>query len=393
MNAAPIEEVALREVLDSRGNPTVEAEVSTSVSMGRGIAPSGASTGEHEAVELPAGEAVDMGLEVGDDLLGVDCTRQRTVDRVLRQFDGTSNYSNLGANAAVALSIAAAKAGANALGVPLYQHVGGALEESTPVPLGNVVGGGEHAEDATDIQEFLVAPTGASSFGEAAFVNARIHAEVGDVLGRPGKGDEGAWAPSVDDEAALEAVEEAIEAVDVDYPICVGLDVAASELWDGERYVYSDVERTTEEQIEYIEELVRSHDLVYVEDPLHEEDFDGFAELTSRVDDTDVHVCGDDLYVTDVERIERGVDAGASNSVLIKPNQVGSVSQTYDAVEAGRRAGMSTVMSHRSGETEDATIAHFAVAFDCSFVKTGAVGGERTAKLNELIRIEDRLNW
>ncbi|MFP4632640.1 MAG: enolase, partial [Halobacteriales archaeon] len=187
---APIDEIVLREVLDSRGNPTVEAVVYTSTSVGRAAAPSGASTGEHEALELPAGEAVDRGLEVGDDLLGVDASDQREVDAVLREADGTSNFSEIGANAAVALSMAAAKAGANARGVPLHEHVGGVFETSLPVPLGNVVGGGEHAESSTDVQEYLVVPTGASSFAEAAFANARIHAGVGDVLGRPGKGDE-----------------------------------------------------------------------------------------------------------------------------------------------------------------------------------------------------------
>ncbi|MFW5929174.1 MAG: phosphopyruvate hydratase [Halobacteriota archaeon] len=390
---APIDEIVLREVLDSRGNPTVEAVVYTSTSVGRAAAPSGASTGEHEALELPAGEAVDRGLEVGDDLLGVDASDQREVDAVLREADGTSNFSEIGANAAVALSMAAAKAGANARGVPLHEHVGGVFEDSLPVPLGNVVGGGEHAESSTDVQEYLVVPTGASSFAEAAFANARIHDAVGDVLGRPGKGDEGAWAPSVSDDEAMEAVEAGVDEADVGYEVRLGLDVAASELYDGEDYVYSDANRSTEEQIDYVESLVREHDLVYVEDPLDEDDFEGFAELTERLDDTDALVCGDDLFVTDVERIRRGVDVGAANSVLIKPNQVGTLTGTFEAVETARDAGYAAVMSHRSGETEDSTIAHLAVGMATDYVKTGAVGGERTAKLNELIRIQDRLNW
>jgi enolase len=262
-----------------------------------------------------------------------------------------------------------------------------------PTPLGNVVGGGEHADDATDIQEFLVAPTGAETFEEAAFTNAAVHAAVKDVLDErgiaAGKGDEGAWAPSLGDSEALEVVAEAVDrAADVETRI--GLDVAASELWDDDAcaYVYGDTTRDTEEQIEFVESLVREGDLVYVEDPLREDDFEAFARLTERLSDTDALVCGDDLFVTNVERIERGVAEGAANSVLVKPNQVGTVTGAYEAVRTATNSGYETVMSHRSGETEDATIASLSVAFGTRFIKTGAVGGERTAKLNEVIRIQ-----
>lgn len=387
-----IESVELRRVLDSRGNATVEADVHTTDGFGRAAAPSGASTGEHEAVEIPAEKAVEKGEDAGEALVGTDASDQRAVDAALREKDGTDDFSRIGANASVAVSMATAKAAADSLGVPLYRHLGGAFASETPVPLGNVVGGGEHADDATDIQEFLVAPTGAETFEEAAFTNAEVHAEVKNVLDErdvpAGKGDEGAWAPSLTDEEALEVVAEAVSSVEVETRI--GLDVAASELWDDDAgvYVYGDTTRDTDEQIEYIESLVREHDLVYVEDPLREDDFDGFARLTERLADTDALVCGDDLFVTNVERIERGVVDGAANSVLIKPNQVGTVTDTYEAVRTAKDAGYETVMSHRSGETEDTTIAALSVAFGTRFIKTGAVGGERTAKLNEVIRIQ-----
>lgn len=388
-----IESVELRRVLDSRGNATVEADVHTTDGFGRAAAPSGASTGEHEAVEIPAEKAVEKGEEAAETLVGMDSSDQRTVDATLREKDGTDDFSRIGANASVAISMATVKAAADALGVPLYHHLGGAFASETPIPLGNVVGGGEHADDATDIQEFLVAPTGAETFEEAAFTNAEVHAEVKEVLDErgvsAGKGDEGAWAPSLMDDEALEVVAEAVESA-ADVETRLGLDVAASELWDDDAgvYVYGDTTRDTDEQIEYIESLVREHDLVYVEDPLRENDFDSFARLTERLADTDALVCGDDLFVTNVERIERGIGDGAANSVLIKPNQVGTVTDTYEAVRTAKDAGYETVMSHRSGETEDTTIAALSVAFGTRFIKTGAVGGERTAKLNELIRIQ-----
>lgn len=387
-----ITEVELRRILDSRGNPTIEADVHTPAASGRAAAPSGASTGEHEAVVKPVHVALESGEKAVEALRGVDATDQRRVDAVLKEVDGTDNYSGIGGNTAVAISMAAAKAAASGLGVPLHHHLGGGLRSNLPTPLGNVLGGGEHARDATDIQEFLVAPVGAESFEEAAFTNARIHREVGELLEEHGEsaglGDEGAWAPSIDDEEALEIVSEAAAAVETE--IRLGLDVAASELWDPEReaYIYGDTERSREEQIDYIEDLVRDYDLIYVEDPLEENDFEGFASLTERVGDMEILICGDDLFVTSEERLGRGVELGAGNSVLVKPNQVGTVTEAWRTVELAHEEGYEAVLSHRSGETEDATIAHLAVGFGAGYVKTGAVGGERTAKLNELIRIE-----
>ena len=394
-----ITDVSLRRVLDSRGSPTVEADVHTeSGGFGRAEAPSGASTGEHEAVELPAEQAIARArADAVPRLVGeVYAGDQRAVDAALHAADGTDDFSNIGANSAVAVSMAAAKAGADVAGLPLFQHLGGAFRgNSLPVPLGNVVGGGEHAAEATHIQEFLAVPVGAPSVADAVFANAAVHHEAVDVLaGRGvacGKGDEGAWAPPVDDATALEVMAEAVGAVsdEVGFEIRVGLDVAAAELYDQDvgGYVYGDRVRDTDEQVAYIANLVEEYGLAYVEDPLDENDFAGFARLTERVGSGTL-VCGDDLFVTNVDRIARGVEAGAANSVLIKPNQIGTLSDTVDAVERAVGAGYDPVISHRSGETEDTTIAHLAVATDAPYVKTGTVGGERTAKLNELIRIE-----
>ena len=394
-----ITSVSLRRILDSRGNPTVEADVLTeSGGFGRGAAPSGASTGEYEAIELPAAEAIAAAREHAVPRLeGLFVGDQRAVDAALHAADGTDDFSAIGANSAVATSMAAAKAGADVLGIPLYQHLGGAFRgDSFPIPLGNVVGGGEHAKEATHIQEFLAAPVGAPSVSEAVFANAAVHAAVGDVLDERGvpaaKGDEGAWAPAISDAEAFEVVEEAVDRVadEVGFEVQFGLDVAAAELYDADRdaYVYGDETRTTAEQVDYVAELVEEYDLAYVEDPLDENDYEAFAELTDRVGDQTL-ICGDDLFVTNVERLQAGIDVGAANSILIKPNQIGTLSDAFDAVELATEHGMESVISHRSGETEDATIAHLAVATDAGFIKTGTVGGERTAKLNELIRIAD----
>ncbi|USZ71845.1 phosphopyruvate hydratase [Natronosalvus halobius] len=395
-----ITDVRLREVLDSRGNPTVEADVLTeSGGFGRAAAPSGASTGEYEAIERPAGEAIAAAREtavprlVGEAFAG----NQREVDGILRAADGTDDFSEIGANSAVAISMAAAKAGADVLGAPLFQHLGGTFRgDNFPVPLGNVVGGGEHAADATDIQEFLSAPVGAPSVAEAVFANAAVHAEVSELLHErdapAGKGDEGAWAPSIDDAEAFDIVDEAVSTIqdEVGFEIRFGLDVAAAELYDADAgvYEYSDTTRDTDEQIAYVADLVDEHDLVYVEDPLDENDYEGFAKLTEEVGDRTL-VCGDDLFVTNTERLAEGIEQGAANSILIKPNQIGTLTDAFDAIELARANGYESIVSHRSGETEDTTIAHLAVATDVPFIKTGAVGGERTAKLNELIRIAD----
>ncbi|USZ68658.1 phosphopyruvate hydratase [Halorussus salilacus] len=398
-----VSEVRLRQILDSRGNRTVEADVVTeSGGFGRAAAPSGASTGEYEAIELDPSEAIASARQHAVPRLEgqVYVGDQRDVDRTLRAADGTDDFSEIGANSAVAISMAAAKAAADVLGAPLYQHLGGAFRgEEFPTPLGNVVGGGEHAADATAIQEFLAAPVGAPSVQDAVFANAAVHQEVGDLLDDrnipAGKGDEGAWAPSIDDAEAFEIVAEATETVSEEFgfEIRFGLDVAGSELYDAdaEEYVYRDTTRDTGEQIEYVADLVDEYDLAYVEDPLDENDYAGFADLTERVGDRTL-VCGDDLFVTNVERLRTGIERGAGNSILVKPNQIGTLSDAVDAVELAVENGYQPVISHRSGETEDTTIAHLAVATAAPYIKTGAVGGERTAKLNELVRIEQNVS-
>ncbi|QSG10028.1 phosphopyruvate hydratase [Halapricum desulfuricans] len=395
-----ITDVRLRRVLDSRGNATVEADVTTeSGGFGRAAAPSGASTGEHEAIELPANEAIASAREhavprlVGEVYAG----NQREVDAALHAADGTENFSEIGANSAVAISMAAAKAGADVLGAPLYQHLGGTFRgDQFPTPLGNVVGGGEHAEEATNIQEFLSAPVGAPSVTEAVFANAQVHARIGEILEEKGvpanKGDEGAWAPPIGDDEAFEIVDQATTEVgdELGFEISFGLDMAAAEMYEDGEYVYEGEDnRSTAEQIDYVAEMVDEYDMAYVEDPLDENDFEAFAELTDRVGDRTL-ICGDDLYVTNVERLQEGIDKGSSNSILIKPNQIGTLSDAVDAIELGARHGIQSVVSHRSGETEDTTIAHLAVGAAAPYIKTGTVAGERTAKLNELIRIEEQ---
>jgi len=394
-----ITDVRLRRVLDSRGNATVEADVTTeSGGFGRAAAPSGASTGEHEAIELPANEAIAQAREhVVPRLEGeVFAGDQREVDAVLHAADGTDDFSEIGANSAVAISMAAAKAGADVLGAPLYQHLGGTFRgDQFPTPLGNVVGGGEHAAEATNIQEFLSAPVGAPSVTEAVFANAKVHARIAEILHEEGvptnKGDEGAWAPPIGDAKAFEIVDQATSEVsdELGFEIGFGLDMAAAEMYDGEEYVYEGEDnRDTDEQIEYVAEMVREYDLVYVEDPLDENAFEAWADLTDEVGEETL-VCGDDLYVTNVERLQEGIDTGSSNSILIKPNQIGTLSDAVDAIELGAKNGIQSVVSHRSGETEDTTIAHLAVGAAAPYIKTGTVAGERTAKLNELIRIEE----
>ncbi|MFB6189052.1 MAG: phosphopyruvate hydratase [Halapricum sp.] len=393
-----ISAITLRRILDSRGNTTVEADVTTEDGgFGRAAAPSGASTGEHEAIELPAADAIENAqADAVPALVGaVDATDQRAVDDVLHEVDGTDNFSSIGANSAVAISMAAAKAGADELGLPLYQYLGGTFRGDVfPTPIGNVVGGGEHAAEATNIQEFLSAPVGAPSVTEAVFANAEVHGRIKELLDAQdipaNKGDEGAWAPPVGDAKAFDIVEQAT--TEISDEVGFGMDMAASELYDEDEggYVYDDGVKSTDEQIEYVAEMTREYDLQFVEDPIDENDFDGFAKLTDEVGDETV-VCGDDLYVTNVERLQEGIEKGSSNSILIKPNQIGTLSDAVDAIELGAKNGIGAAVSHRSGETEDTTIAHLAVGTAADFIKTGAVSGERTAKLNELIRIEEQV--
>ena len=390
-----IEEITLRTILDSRGNETVEADIYTSRGFGRAAAPSGASTGTYEAKVRPPREAIENAREhLIPSLIGEDACDQITFDALLREIDGTPYFSSIGANVAVALSLACAKAAASSLDLELFRYLGGAFASETPLPLGNIIGGGAHAPNATSIQEFLVVATGASGATEAVFVNAAVHKTVKKILQAQGKlsgkGDEGAWAPAITDAEAFEILGEAIGAIsdEMNVEIRMGIDMAATELWDGEHYRYRDAVRNRDDQIAYVADLVDRYNLVYVEDPFFEEDFEAFASLTEEVGDRCL-VCGDDLFVTNVERIIQGIETGAANCVLIKPNQIGTLTDTFEAIRLADESGLETVMSHRSGETTDATIAHLGTAFGCIFLKTGVVGGERIAKLNELIRIEE----
>ena len=390
-----IEEITLRTILDSRGNETVEADIYTSRGFGRAAAPSGASTGTYEAKVRPPREAIENAREhLIPSLIGEDACDQITFDALLREIDGTPDFRSIGANVAVALSLACAKAAASSLDLELFRYLGGAFASETPLPLGNIIGGGAHAPNATSIQEFLVVATGASGATEAVFVNAAVHKTVKKILQAQGKltgkGDEGAWAPAITDAEAFEILGEAIGIVsdEMNVEIRMGIDMAATELWDGEHYRYRDAVQSRDDQIAYVADLVDRYNLVYVEDPFFEEDFEAFASLTEEVGDRCL-VCGDDLFVTNVERIIQGIETGAANCVLIKPNQIGTLTDTFEAIRLADENGLETVMSHRSGETTDATIAHLGTAFGCIFLKTGVVGGERIAKLNELIRIEE----
>jgi enolase len=392
-----IEVIELRTILDSRGNPTVEADIYTSGGHGRSAAPSGASTGTLEAKVREPREAVDNAIQnVLPALIGMDACDQEGFDEQLRDIDGTADFSGIGANVAVALSLANAKAAASSMDMPLFRYLGGAFAKEMPLPLGNVIGGGAHAANATEIQEFLVVPGDAADAEEAVFANAAVHRTVKELLKKrgisAGKGDEGAWAPQIDDALAFELIAEAagIVADEMNVSADMGIDVAASQMWNGKEYQYRGQVRSTEDQIAYIAELVDKYNLVYVEDPLHEDDFDAFAELNGQIGNRCL-VCGDDIFVTQVDRILQGIERDAANCVLIKPNQVGTLTDTFDAVQLAHTHGLDTVMSHRSGETTDTTIAHLATAFSCVFLKCGIVGGERIAKLNELIRIEEQL--
>jgi len=397
-----IEDVVIRKILDSRGNPTVEVEIYTPDGFGSAMAPSGASTGAHEVKAFPSGGVDDsiaiFRSEVADELAGMDAAYQSDIDELLHSIDGTSDFSRLGGNAAVAASLAAANAAANSLGIPLYRHIGGlASRRRMPLPLGNVLGGGRHAVGGTDIQEFLVMASDGNP-SKTVFANALVHKRVGALLKENlpgsaiGKGDEGAWVASVSNEDALELVSRACGDISDGTGLALrpALDVAASELYSAEdgKYTYRDRSISPGEQIDYMARLVETYNLCLIEDPLDQDDFQGYAELTGKVGGRCV-VVGDDLFVTNPERIAHGISMGACNSVLIKPNQIGTLTRTLEAVDMAHRAGYTTVVSHRSGETTDPSIAHIAVAVGALAIKTGSVGGERTAKLNELIRIED----
>ena len=401
-----IEEIKARQIMNSRGNPTIEVDVFTIDGFGRASAPSGASTGRAEAVPFPEGgvkEAIKkVEEEIAPEIIGLYADDQEEIDAILHEVDGTENFRNIGGNTAYAVSFAVADAAADSYGLSLYQYLGGSMNSSLPYPLGNVVGGGKHAfGKATDIQEFLALPLGAESFSAAVEANAAVHRKLKNILGKMdatftgGKGDEGAWAPNISNDEAFEAVTKACQEVteEMGFECRVGIDVAASSLWNPEKKVYiyerDGVERDPGEQIEYILSLIEKYNLVYVEDPLHEDDFEGFSELNSK--SHDCLICGDDLFVTNVKRLQKGISMHAGNAIIIKMNQIGTLTDTWKTARLAQENGYVPVVSHRSGETEAYHIAHLAVALNAPIIKTGVVGGERIAKLNELIRIEDEL--
>ncbi|AWX31895.1 phosphopyruvate hydratase [Methanosphaera sp. BMS] len=403
-----IEDVRLRKIIDSRGNPTVEADVLTWNGFGRAAAPSGASTGINEVASFPEGGVDQVINEVEDlissEIIGMEAEDLREIDNVLKEIDGTDNFSTIGGNTAVAVSMATAKAGASSYNLPLYKFLGGIMPTSIPFPLGNMINGGAHAgKNAPDIQEFLVIPVGASNITEAITTNIKVHRKIKSKIQEKddtftgGKGDEGGWAPNLTNEEALEIQTSSCEEVSDETGVLVrpGLDVASSEFWNEEeqKYVYEreGVSRSIEEQIDYIADLVDTYKFFYVEDPIQENDFEAFAELTKK-SGKDCLICGDDLFVTNAKILAEGIKANAGNSLIIKPNQIGTLTDTYNTIQLAKSNNYVPVVSHRSGETTDETIAHLAVAFQAPVIKTGAAGGERIAKLNELVRIEEELS-
>ena len=402
-----IEDVNIRKISDSRGNPTLEVDILTTTGHGRVAAPSGASTGELEVASFPE-EGVDhviteFGNKIVSELIGLDAREGIYIDQILKEMDGTENLSSLGGNTIVAISLAAAKAASSSHGLPLYRFLGGNMVEEIPYPLGNMINGGAHAgKNAPDIQEFLVVPVGADNITDAVFANSKVHKRIGDLIKvkdnsfTGGKGDEGGWAPNLSNYDALEIQAQACEDVsnELDFIIRPSLDLAPSGLWDNEKEVYvygrEGVERNTGEQIDFVKEIIETYKMFFVEDPLHEKDFAGFAELTRKIGRKCL-ICGDDIFVTNRNILEEGIRMGAANSIIIKPNQIGTLSDTYETVKLAKSNNYVPVVSHRSGETTDETIAHLAVAFSCPLIKTGALGGERIAKLNELIRIEEQM--
>ncbi len=404
-------EVFSRMILDSRGNPTVEVEVSTDDGVvGRAAVPSGASTGEHEAVELRdgnrdlwLGKGVDAALRnvnetIAPHLIGLDVADQRAVDALLIDLDGTENKSRLGANALLGCSLAVARAGALAHGVPLWQHIGGLGARDLPVPLLNVLNGGAHADNNVDIQEFMVAPVGAGSFSDALRMGAEIYHHLKKVCGAKGLatavGDEGGFAPNLgSDEEALVLLAEAVGAAGyrLGDDVVFALDVAASEFYRDGAYQFGGQALDAAAMIDFYAGLAERWPLFSIEDGLNEDDWAGWAALTERLGDR-VQLVGDDLFVTNVTRLQRGIDEGVGNSILIKVNQIGTLSETLDAIELAHRSGYTSVISHRSGETEDTFIADLAVATNAGQIKTGAPArSERVAKYNQLLRIEGEL--
>jgi len=399
-----ITKVIARRVFNIRGEETIEVDVTTNNGFGRASAPAGASRGRGEVVPYPNGE-VDTAIKkveviIAPKLVGVDSQRQGEIDLLLHEIDGTEDFRNIGGNTSYAVSLAIAEAAACSSGVPLFKHLAGRLASELPHPLGNVLGGGKHARaKAPDIQEFLVIPTKVKSFSAAAKANILIHQRVGVSLVKKdptftgGRGDEGAWAPNLGNEEALETVVEACEEIseEIEIECRVGLDMASSSLWKPKEkcYKYSrdGIKRDSGEQLDYVLGLIKKYNLGYIEDPFHEEDFASFAQLTKKV--KNCLVCGDDLFVTNKKRLAKGIKMGAANATIIKGNQVGTLTDAWEATLLAQKAGYVTVMSHRSGETTEAHIAHLAVAFRCPVIKAGVVEGARVAIINELVRIEE----
>ena len=402
-----IEDVEIRKILDSRGNPTVEVDVLTENGFGRAAAPSGASTGIREVTAFPE-DGIDniindFGSRVALELIGIDSQDTNLIDTILKEIDGTANLYSLGGNIIVAISLATAKAASSSYNMSLYSFLGGNMRNEIPYPLGNMINGGAHAgKNAPDIQEFLVVPVGAKNIMEAVFANSRVHKRIGELIKAKdksftgGKGDEGGWAPNLTNEDALYIQAKACEEVgdELGIEIRPSMDVAASSLWDDkqEKYVYEreGVLRSSGEQVDFVEDIINTYNMFFMEDPFHENDFNGFTELTRRSGNKCL-ICGDDIFVTNAELLQKGIEVGAANAIIIKPNQIGTLSDTYKTIKLAKDNGYVPVVSHRSGETTDETIAHLAVAFSCPLIKTGAIGGERIAKLNEIIRIEEQM--
>ncbi len=408
---AAIELIGAREILDSRGNPTVEVEVALDDgSLARAAVPSGASTGEHEAVELRDGDmaryqgkgvqkAVEAVLdEIGPELVGYDATEQRLIDQKLIDLDGTPDKGRIGANAILGVSLAVAKAAADSAELELFRYLGGPNAHILPVPMFNILNGGAHADTAVDVQEFMIAPIGAPTFREALRWGAEVYHSLKAVLKSKGfstgLGDEGGFAPSLSsNRAALDLIGEAVDQAGykLGTDIALAMDVAATEFYRDGAYQFEGAPKTAAEMTAYYAELVANYPIVSIEDPLAEDDWDGWIAMTNQLG-SQIQIVGDDLFVTNPDRIEDGIARGAANSLLVKVNQIGTLSETLDAVTLAQNAGYRCMMSHRSGETEDTTIADLAVATGCGQIKTGAPArSERVAKYNQLLRIEDNL--
>ena len=409
-----ISEIKAREILDSRGNPTLEADVICSNSiLGRAAVPSGASTGEHEAVELRDGDSHRYGGKgvlnavqnveetIGPALIGQTVTDQLAIDGAMIELDGTSNKSSLGANAMLAVSLACARAGALSVGQPLYRYLGGPLARVMPVPMMNILNGGAHATNSVDFQEFMIVPIGAESFAEALRMGAEVFHSLKKVLVRrklsTGVGDEGGFAPDLrDDEEALKVILEASEGAGytAGKEIALALDVAASELYTDGVYTFkksSGAKKDAQGMVELYQSWLDEYPIVSIEDGLAEDDWDGWAKLTSALGDR-CQLVGDDIFVTNTERLARGIESGVANAILIKVNQIGTLSETLEAIEMARAAGYLSIISHRSGETEDTFIADLSVATGTGQIKTGSASRtDRIAKYNQLLRIEEEL--